>query len=118
MSGKVAADGVALIAAERQRQIDQEGYTPGQDMVYNQDQLSRAAVAYLSHDTVGLPPAARSWPWSRESFKPSPREPHDGYWTAANIAARVRDLTKAGALVAAEIDRLQGLQAARAEARL
>lgn len=98
--------GVEQIAAERQRQLEVEGFTADRDASYNADELSRAAVAYACHDTFGLPPAMPLWPWEASTFKPSPREPHDGYWTARNIAARTSDLVKAGALIAAEIDRL------------
>jgi hypothetical protein len=107
---KAARDGVARIAAERRRQIEVEGYARDWDMGYNAEQLSRAAAAYLCHATFGLPVGHTLWPWDRELFKPSPRDDDDsGYWTAANIAARTRDLTRAGALIAAEIDRLQAL---------
>jgi hypothetical protein len=36
----------------------------------------------------------RFWPWTQRTFKPTP---HD----------RIRELVKAGALIAAEIDRLE-----------
>lgn len=98
-----------MIAAERRRQIEVEGYNPQDDKLYNADQLSRAAAAYLAFDTVGLPDGRHLWPWDASSFKPSARGRSDGYWTRGNAAARVRDLTKAGALIAAEIDRLQSL---------
>lgn len=91
--------GATLIAAERQRQIDAEGWTPEHDAEHDSDDLACAAVCYatpphlrpLSGEAPGGP--AR-WPWERRFWKPTPDD-------------RVRELVKAGALVAAEIDRLQ-----------
>lgn len=100
------ATGAELIAAERLRQITEEGHAPAADLAYNCDQLAQAAGAYLTHGT-GIGHIA--WPWPGSTWRPAPRSPHDGYWTAENVAARTRDLAKAGALIAAEIDRLTTL---------
>jgi hypothetical protein len=96
-------DGVSLIAAERQRQIDVEGYTTEHDDGLHEfgSALSMAAVCYATPGRYrplgggigrnsGIPAL---WPWRLEDWKPTP---HD----------RVRELVKAGALIAAEIDRL------------
>lgn len=109
------SNGADLIAAERSRQVEQEGWTPERDARYTGPELLRAAEAYLREaefhikyqgqpfdprtgldieDERGFP--ASSWPWSDDSWKPSP-DP-------------VRNLVKAGALIAAEIDRLQATQ--------
>lgn len=89
-------NGVELIAAERQRQIDTEGWTPEHDDEHADAELTRAAICYAQsgcgfdfgsacdHDAL--------WPWEPSWFKPLDME---------------RDLVKAGALIAAEIDRLQ-----------
>lgn len=92
-AGRVSAPatGSELIAAERQRQIEVEGYTAEHDDLHKVHSFVLAAIAYL-----GKGP----WPWSRESFKFSDR---DGYY-------HERDLVKAGALIAAAIDRLQAGQ--------
>ena len=89
--------GIEIIAEERQRQIDGEGFTAEKDQLYTIDQLAWAAASYA------LPPnsSTRSfkrthlWPWDPNTWKPS--------------EDRVRELAKAGALIAAEIDRLQNL---------
>lgn len=81
--------GAELIAAERQRQIDVEGWTPEHDAGYRNDDLTNAARAYLEQ-------SPRVWPWALFHYKPTPDD-------------RVRELTKAGALIAAEIDRLNAL---------
>lgn len=94
-------DGVALIAVERERQIADEGYTAEHDDEHLDGELSGAAAAYATHArnqiASGLPlltatPPSNLWRWSADAWKPD-RDP-------------VRNLMKAGALIAAEIDRL------------
>jgi hypothetical protein len=102
--------GAGLIAVERVRQISEESWTPEHDDQHKIAELTAAALAYASaaQDQVtvitdGLVLAnvalERSmdifWPyeWGEEAWKPSP-DP-------------IRNLVKAGALIAAEIDRLQ-----------
>lgn len=93
-------NGAELIAAERQRQIEGEGWTAEHDDKHDNGELARAAVCYAEGGTgVGL---HEIWPWFQEEWKPS--------------GDRVRDLTKAGALIAAEIDRLQRLARSSHEA--
>lgn len=85
--------GAELIAAERERQINQEGYDASHDMEHDWDVLNSAAMAYLISAHRGNPERAY-WPWL-EGFKPTgPEEP-------------LKDLVRAGALIAAAIDRLQ-----------
>jgi hypothetical protein len=87
--------GAALIAAERERQIEDEGWTPEHDAEHWDDDLARAAVCYampFSERPLLGPP--RLWPWESQAWKPT-------------LNDRIRELTKAGALIAAEIDRLQ-----------
>lgn len=93
--------GVEAIAAERRRQVDEEGFTPEHDAGHDLRSLTAAARAYL---TTGSDPnlrgsrstsdvrARRMWPWEPEGFKPD---------------YGLRDLVKAGALIAAAIDRLE-----------
>lgn len=97
-------NGAELIAAERRRQIDAEGWTPEHDADHTEGELYRAAMAYLKvvhyptrYDRGQLPP--ENWPWADEYWKPS-TDP-------------IRNLVKAGALIAAEIDRLQRREAHR-----
>lgn len=81
--------GARLVLNERLRQIQEEGFSDERDDAYCSDQLPRAAVCYT------LPPTLREfvfpWPWDMSMWKPT---------------SRISDLTKAGALIAAEIDRL------------
>ncbi len=87
--------GVELIAAERERQQAEEGYSPDHDREHTENELARAAAVYAVPENLrGLNDAIRLWPedWY---FKPTPRD-------------RVRELVKAGALIAAELDRIEG----------
>lgn len=109
--------GAGRIFAERLRQVREEGFHYLVDDSYGSEQLARAAACYalpyadqrrLGHMAAGVPPV--QWPWSPESWKPGKAVPMDGE-IAMPIAERIRELEKAGALCAAEIDRLIRLQA-------
>jgi hypothetical protein len=94
-----ATTGIDLIAAERRRQVEVEGWTPEHDAEHGADDLAVAAACYalpypLRDGRTGLPPYRVGWPWERDAWKPTPDD-------------RIRELVKAGALIAAEIDRLQ-----------
>lgn len=99
--------GVELVADERQRQIEKEGWTAEHDAEHVCGELTDAAVMYairgywkkrIDPMIVGIDEMPGiMWPFSMESFKPSNEPWPDG---------RIRDLVKAGALIAAEIDRL------------
>ncbi len=75
--------GIELIAEERQRQIEQEGCDAKHDSQYNASDLAEAGAAYALCDNT-------LWPWDRKYWKPTNRR---------------RDWAKAGALIAAAIDR-------------
>ena len=86
--------GVEMMEAERERQVRAEGWTAEHDAEHEGQELVEAAKSYLAAATDErfqdlIPP---NWPWEIEWYKPSP-DP-------------VRNLVKAGALIAAEIDRL------------
>lgn len=96
--------GVEMIAAERERQKSVEGWTPEHDDGHACGEISMAARAYVSvaSELTRIPDAVEEkwtgrpyggWPWAYEWWKPSP-DP-------------IRNLVKAGALIAAEIDRLK-----------
>jgi hypothetical protein len=91
--------GVAMIAAERRRQVEVEGWTAGHDDQHRKGEMALAAMCY-AHPPYPARPAALSlfWPWDM------------AWWKAGE---RLRELSKAGALIAAEIDRL--LRSARPE---
>lgn len=93
--------GAVKILVERHRQVHEEGWTPEHDDEHDKAELARAAACYLASwliDDDGAvsflaehPP--HDWPWDHSWWKPSD-DP-------------ARNLVKAGALVAAEIDRLE-----------
>lgn len=87
--------GVYLIGQERQRQIEKEGWTAEHDSQHKNGELAVAAIAYLMPEKL-REPIADIWPWDVKYFKPTPND-------------RERELVKAGALIAAEIDRLAAL---------
>lgn len=86
------SQGVIEIMNERTRQIEQEGWTTEHDDMHGAGEMAEAAACYaLSiNDGLGAGVPAR-WPWCARWWKPT--------------TAR-RNLVKAGALIAAEIDRL------------
>ncbi|HFI5640650.1 TPA: hypothetical protein ACGQVP_001654 [Raoultella planticola] len=93
LESRTVTAAAADVLAERQRQVTAEGWTPGHDDEYEHGELADAAGCYaLSSDLfdcAGEPP--RPWPWPDEWWKPTSRR---------------RDLVKAGALILAEIERI------------
>jgi len=96
---------IELIAEERQRQIEVEGWTQEHDDdEHNDGDLAYAGAAYALADlyrrttSKGCDPTPHCWPFERGWFKPTPND-------------RIRELVKAGALIVAEIERLQRLEA-------
>ncbi|MBC3253532.1 hypothetical protein H8I91_25020 [Serratia fonticola] len=88
---------LADVIAERQRQISAEGWTPEHDDEHDNNELAFAAGCYAIYagatkrrfpDGEYAPP---EWPWNANFWKPSTVR---------------RDLVKAGALILAEIERL------------
>lgn len=98
-------EGARLIVVERVRQMTEEGYDAAHDDKDAERDcgipLVKAAIAYLHSYDGQLQTARNYWPWD-DGFKPfagSKKPPQE----------EIRDLVKAGALIAAEIDRVQRL---------
>jgi hypothetical protein len=102
---------IAEIAAERARQKSVEGWTEAHDDDHAEGELARAAACYAM-----VPPQAvargegeglkrlafdppTGWPWDADFWHPCPNN-------------RRRELIKAGALIVAEIERLDRIDAA------
>lgn len=85
------AGGVGLIAAERQRQVSQEGWTPEHDDTHTDGSLATAA-AVLACEDAEVPGYFGSW---IEAL------------VKKHYGNRMRELVIAGALIAAEIDRVR-----------
>lgn len=120
ISGRVCAseedqdprDGAERIADERMRQLNEHGWTEQHDNTHDKGELGYAAAVYA------LPPWEREvetvremWPWEVEGHGPDPtpfkfseREQPD------SVKLRIRELEKAGAFCAAEIDRLERIE--------
>jgi hypothetical protein len=108
--------GAELIAEERERQIAQEGWTPEHDDGHKDESLARAACAY-AYPTGGavfrhagltvMLERQWFWPWPIEQFKGKHGLDAKLQTKEQRETGRIRDLVKAGALIAAEIDRLQ-----------
>lgn len=93
-----AGRGVTAIAVERRRQIEGEKFDPQADLQYTNNELASAASCYVwlaareaDSELVPCPP---TWPWARAWWKPKDRR---------------SNLVRAGALIAAELDRLAEL---------
>lgn len=86
------------IAAERARQKAVEGWTEAHDDTHDHEEMASAAACYAmprSFRRLAMPYVddvlSRLWPWDSKWWKPDTRR---------------RDLVKAGALIVAEIERL------------
>lgn len=94
--------GVIAILKERERQETEEGWTPDHDDLHPNGEMAGAAACYAMQatlDGIGQRQLAESvkrairelWPWAADWWKPKTTR---------------QDLVRAGALIAAEIDRL------------
>ena len=108
--------GAIAILKERERQETEEAWTSGHDDGYTECELLKAAICYtriaalktdILYDEVQASrrfwrttSLNKEWPWSEEWWKPKSRR---------------QDLVRAGALIAAEIDRLDRAEARRAK---
>lgn len=98
------------VLAERRRQVEAEGRTPELDDQYAGGELARAGGLYASNagvamhfgttDTTICDEAPDGWPWEPD------------WWKPANAR---RDLVKAGALILAEIERIDRAEAAKTQ---
>ena len=85
-----------LIVAERIRQVRSEDWDESHDDNHTFGELARAAACYAMPPDIGM--RTERWPWDFGFWKPTPND-------------RIRELVKAGALIVAEIERLQRQQA-------
>jgi hypothetical protein len=97
MEQEESMTGIERIAAERKRQIEEEGFTAEHEDQWQMGELIKAAIWHLypGEKKNKLQQIFRHW--AAKGLKPSPDN-------------RIRDLEKAGALIAAEIDRILRLE--------
>lgn len=87
--------GIDLIAEERRRQIQEKGWTPEKDDELEHGELAIGGACYALAAIHGFTHIAeRLWPWYKKWWHPTPDDP-------------IHQLATAGALIAAEIDRMQ-----------
>lgn len=90
--------GIELIAEERREQLEKHGHDLINDLQYTNHELTRAAcaIAFVSADDMPCNMPAPDWAWTiRERIEND----------------RIHCLKVAGALIAAEIDRIQFIEA-------
>jgi len=92
-------DGAALIAAERRHQIEDRGFTPEYDNEHSAPFLLVAAAVHFAEAAEGRRDPRAPFPLMDESLSCKPR----------GVKDPIHDLVKAGALIAAEIDRLRAI---------
>ena len=91
-------DGSLAIAKERSRQIKQEGFNDEHDKNENLKSIIAAAVIYANLGTEKNPTSdfiqemKKYWPWDEKYYKPKDQ---------------MRNLERAGALIAAAIDKIK-----------
>lgn len=100
-------DGAELIAKERRRQVSAEDWSPEHDDEHTSEELARAGAFY-------------AWPTERgigDVYGDQSLWPDEWHikWDKKHKHSRIRQLVIAGALIAAEIDRLQRQESAPAE---
>ena len=89
------------VLAERRRQIAEEGHHPEHDDAHPNGEIAAYAAFYA------MPPAAREWPATETGYGETWGEaivPAD--WSVPKVGDRRGELVKAGALILAEIERL------------
>lgn len=94
-AGMGASEAWGRIAAERRRQISQEGWSPAHDDQHDDGSLLHAAVTYLHHGSdvaapIGEDGVPLGWPWGKDWWKPKDR---------------FENVVRAGALCLAERER-------------
>ncbi len=101
--------GLEAITAERIRQIEGEGFLPDHDDAHRNGELAQAAATYAYPEGEGVTMLFQDFrggvlfpaSWDSSWWKPSRGEYFQG---------RKRELEKAGALIAAEWDRIERLE--------
>ncbi|EPR1415846.1 TPA: hypothetical protein ACTYIV_001472 [Citrobacter koseri] len=90
---RASTNAAADVLAERQRQITAKGWTPEHDDEHCNNEMAMAAVCYINETGTVNRNGGKPWGW-----------PWDASWWKPNT--RRRNLVKAGALILAEIERI------------
>jgi len=112
-------NGIELIAEERRRQIEKEGFDSEHDEQHEGSELALAAICYAAPEPIYILEVVNPdyafifvdpWPedwdpeWDKRLRTPGGRLCPN---IKLSLKKRIRNLVKSGALIAAEIDRLQ-----------
>jgi len=104
---------IKMIEAERNRQKRVHRWSQRHDDSHDKGELAMAAACYVTptpyrnyvyRKTKGMPRVPKLWPWDHEWWKPAGGD-------------RIRELVKAGALIAAKIERLKRADRKKAKAK-
>lgn len=79
------------VMAERERQVECEGWTASHDDAHTTGEMAQAAACYALRASKLYDAAHDHWPWDDKWWKPKDHR---------------RDLVRAAALIVAEIERL------------
>lgn len=113
LESRTVTAAAADVLAERNRQVAAEGWSFKHDDQYKNTELAFAASCYAFHAAAaswdlednGIPydshPVPKQWPWDPSWWKPTDAR---------------RDLVKAGALILAEIERIDRAAGVKVEA--
>ena len=114
------SEGIKLITAERIRQIEKEGFDAAHDDEHGGHELAYAAICYAAPRPISLVSRGDHviqihdpWPFEWAECWDKRKRNRKGILVEGMLLPpkrRIRDLVKAGALIAAEIDRLIRLQ--------
>ncbi|WP_407284569.1 ead/Ea22-like family protein [Raoultella ornithinolytica] len=113
LESRTVTAAAADVLAERKRQVSVEGWTPSHDDTHKNNEMAFAAACYAFHAAAASwdledcgteydsHPAPKNWPWEPEWWKPK--------------SARA-DLVRAGALILAELERIDRAAGIKVEA--
>lgn len=117
--------GIELISVERKRQVEEEGWTREHDSQHTSGELAIAAACYASPEKIYIKEDRYvqvisfkdPFPWDHKfdkRFRCSKQDPGKKGNKLPDLSLHTKEervdlLIKAGALIAAEIDRIKGL---------
>lgn len=94
------SDAARDVLAERTRQVSDEGWTAAHDDAHACGEIAAFAAVYA------MPEGARDWPTEETGYGATLSEAMTPHGWQPKFGDRRRDLVKAGALIVAEIERL------------
>lgn len=99
--GPTIKTGISIIIDERLRQLTVKGYDNAHDDEHNKGELAHAAALFAYPEISSYVLSEKNWPEGKAFYHPS--------GDVNTVADRIKELAKAGALITAEIDRLNRL---------